>query len=1700
MQKNIIPLDLDKFKSKKDRIHCLNTHNLNILFVETIKGLREGENNLKLMALVLPRLLSHTVDLIELRDQIDAVDFASVNFKNGNFITTDSIEDLPVIACNDGKVVGIITDDENFKLLNEDILSNELPGNIRAFGNAVIISHDDDSYYSLYAHMKRDSIKVKLGDEVLRGDEIGLVGNTGNSTAPHLHFEMFYNNTLLGSIPKRRTSFDIPKCTICDENNEEEFYKQMEDYDSDTLNWNCYITEAPERITRESVEELDEYEIAYEKLMTKDDYKNTEIKNFDHFCNLCKTPEDTMKWFITNKVTWRNHDNKDKIYWPNDVINRKQGNCWDQSVLMHLYFEKKNIEHRMNLFSIVMEDGKRAGHIYPTFKRGNYIYIWAYLGVGVGFITGPYRDWYEAARMFTEFYKVLLLSDNSFKSVISDETEWSVQDYQETCRIDKRVGENISQQDYMLEDGGDNIWSTHFFSNDFRYIRIPKTKAILYKVYWWAKKHSEKNQDKPMKNENEIKPIKEEYSLNVYTKKYKTMDEFCKTFKTFDDVVIWFQTNHIKWPEYKESNKYGPLKWTGEVHWPEDLLRDKIGNCFDQALFVYYFCKKHNIPARMYRFSLFYDKEGSTSSQLQCNSHFVTMVKRKPGIFIFSYQGRDNDTSGPYPTYEKAAERYENWFWETFQTIVYATRNYYPFLRIETDKKKSRIQVKSGYFTEDDMKFFDMTYGDKHLTQNEYVNKSKGCVFPEDGKVVEHTLFTLFLNKVSSVIGIAGNKLSDFISSKESTEIIRPTDEDLRAIEYIKESFTDEEKEWFGSNNLDTPDNNSEVVAFIKVSYENGRPSGYVELTDSGKLGLAEGDVNLSFAVHKDFRGKGIAKQLIKEAVHWFKESNFTTMSFIVRKGNKASYSLAEKCGFVHMAYWEKTKEDWFMITNPTMLQAIGESSTETEQEVKSPMGICDSVIDYLGSSLDIEKFSDLKSGKRFMYTRCTVMKKDIPLILFLSYCEGLTTVLRKAGVRFMFSDTRPRLKGMDAVNKGVIPFSDGYIIYDKYPLEVSLLMNGLGIIDTKILSYSEMDSKDVYVNIFETVFGSRILANALDNFYECMIDPVTYTILEELNYPTEFVGLLLAGNKLLADNNFRDELDMANYRIRSNEMAYAYAYKQVATAYSKFRMTANNKNPSKISIPQSIVLKDIMQSQVVEDVSELSPIVEVEKSHILTDKGPSGTNLKEAYNIRRRCFHPSMTGIVAMSQSPDANVGINRAMTMNPNVIDARGIVPPDDEKDMDEVNLFGVAELLTPGSMSHDDPTRGSMSVKQAKHIVPVEAASPVLVSNGSEKVLPYHLSSDFVIVAKDDGKIISRDEKTGVAVIEYKNRQGKAKHQVINMNSKVVKNGAGGFYLVNTMNCDKLKKGSTFKKNDILAYNENFFSSSEAEGVRFNIGVLSKVACVSTYISFEDGDFVTDKLSKKLGTDVCMESTAIVGKNSNVSYIVKKGQEVNVNDPLIIYDDSTDDIAFNKMLANIGKDLKEEITRLGKIPVKSKYSGIIEDIKVYTTVEPKTMSPSLRKIVEEHFSKLKAQDAEIMKQTKDGGEEGFAFTEHAEIIDGGEDGKIMGVKVGEGVYFRFFIKYKDYLDVGDKLVHFTAMKYVNAEVVPKGEEPFSLNNPDEEISSIFAPGGVMARMTPSIFKTMYENKVIIELKRKWLEMYQKDNPSFKPKDELY
>ncbi len=55
--------------------------------------------------------------------------------------------------------------------------------------NQVTLEHEG-GWRTLYWHMKTDSVNVRVGDEVACGDRLGLVGSSGYSSQPHLHFEL----------------------------------------------------------------------------------------------------------------------------------------------------------------------------------------------------------------------------------------------------------------------------------------------------------------------------------------------------------------------------------------------------------------------------------------------------------------------------------------------------------------------------------------------------------------------------------------------------------------------------------------------------------------------------------------------------------------------------------------------------------------------------------------------------------------------------------------------------------------------------------------------------------------------------------------------------------------------------------------------------------------------------------------------------------------------------------------------------------------------------------------------------------------------------------------------------------------------------------------------------------------------------------------------------------------------------------------------------------------------------------------------------------------------------------------------------------------------------------------------------------------------------------------------------------------------
>lgn len=105
-----------------------------------------------------------------------------------------AIYGLPLIAAADGRVVDVV----------DGIPDNNPPHvppnpTLREAGGNSVVLDIGDGHFLVYGHMQPGSLKVSLNQQVKKGDQLGLVGNSGNSKEPHLHFQMCDRPSFLAS-------------------------------------------------------------------------------------------------------------------------------------------------------------------------------------------------------------------------------------------------------------------------------------------------------------------------------------------------------------------------------------------------------------------------------------------------------------------------------------------------------------------------------------------------------------------------------------------------------------------------------------------------------------------------------------------------------------------------------------------------------------------------------------------------------------------------------------------------------------------------------------------------------------------------------------------------------------------------------------------------------------------------------------------------------------------------------------------------------------------------------------------------------------------------------------------------------------------------------------------------------------------------------------------------------------------------------------------------------------------------------------------------------------------------------------------------------------------------------------------------------------------------------------------------------------
>ncbi|HEY8224673.1 MAG TPA: M23 family metallopeptidase [Pyrinomonadaceae bacterium] len=143
-----------------------------------------------------------------------AIDFVQLN-PDGRSFTGDQ-KDNKNYRCYGAEALAVA---DGVVVATKDGIPENIPGatsravpiTLETVGGNHIILDLGNGHFAFYAHLQPGSLRVKTGDKVRRGQVIGLVGNSGNSTEPHLHFHIADANSPLGSegLPYALPAFEV---------------------------------------------------------------------------------------------------------------------------------------------------------------------------------------------------------------------------------------------------------------------------------------------------------------------------------------------------------------------------------------------------------------------------------------------------------------------------------------------------------------------------------------------------------------------------------------------------------------------------------------------------------------------------------------------------------------------------------------------------------------------------------------------------------------------------------------------------------------------------------------------------------------------------------------------------------------------------------------------------------------------------------------------------------------------------------------------------------------------------------------------------------------------------------------------------------------------------------------------------------------------------------------------------------------------------------------------------------------------------------------------------------------------------------------------------------------------------------------------------------------------------------------------------
>ncbi len=659
-------------------------------------------------------------------------------------------------------------------------------------------------------------------------------------------------------------------------------------------------------------------------------------------------------------------------------------------------------------------------------------------------------------------------------------------------------------------------------------------------------------------------------------------------------------------------------------------------------------------------------------------------------------------------------------------------------------------------------------------------------------------------------------------------------------------------------------------------------------------------------------------------------------------------------------------------------------------------------------------------------YPMVKIYKKYIPVAFLLLYYLNLKGLEKALGVKIKISD-----KAMKEENIYNLRLADK-VINIRYTNELQRnILHGFDEFKKELKNIpleTLLDNTSFIAFLYDLGYPINVITQ-IKLLGSLFVDPVTANILEDMNEPTTFTGLLIRASEMLLNDNYQHPSSLKGYLIRGYDRIPMLIYKNLISGVTN-KTNEDNFSTGTFAVDPYTVWKTLNEDSASVLLDDTNPVIFVKQKEDTTYLGEGGRK-KESMSKDTRVFHPDDIGVISEAVKDSGDVGITAYLSASPLLNSIRG--DKKDKKDLKYVNILSTPAMLMPFTINDDSKRLNFINI-QMGHLVPIEGSIVFPVRTGYDVVFPYKLNRKFIGYAEEDGVVINIT-KTEVTV-KYKSGK-KDKFPLSDWYAKEESFSTMRMELV-----PNVKKDDKVKKGDIITYCKQWFEPDmfDPKRVAFKQGVIVKTALQEIIETLEDSCVLSKKLSDKLKLRPVKTRSIILKKTDKIINPILIGEEVEPNTPLFTILGEVEGIEKDEFT----KEELEVLQNFIRETPKAKYKGKVTGIKVFYNCEKKTVNKTIRKLID------------IAESTVIDPSEGKKFNGRVD-----SSYSVKGIPLEEDqIEIKYYIEGEDIPTTGDKFVFGNQLKTTVGEVM--NYEVKTENG--EEIEAIFSSKSIIARIVTS------------------------------------